>query len=86
MINPVTKDLMHIVIDGKPELIPIMHQLHRFKDCQKILKWLFKNKITGKNLVDWLKVEHSNSVMGMVKFIVQKNNIVYGKDWSLNGR
>lgn len=79
---------MHIAMDGNSLLAPIMHQLSHYRDCDKILKWLIRNKIVGFNLFDWLKIEHQNSLMSMVKFIVKSHNkdreekpIILNKDW-----
>lgn len=88
-ISPETKTLMHTVINGNMTVVPVMHQLSRYRDCQKFLKWLIINNITGHNLLDWLKIDFDNSVMGMVKFIVKTHNkdkdlkpIILGKDWN----
>ena len=69
-------------------LAPIMHQISHYKYRDGILKWLINNNITGYNLVDWLKINHGNSVMGMVKFIIKHHNkefeerpIILNKDW-----
>lgn len=83
-----TKELMLIVIDNNMALVPIMHQLSHYRDVNKFLKWLIMNRIIGFNLLDWLKINHNNSVMGMVKFITRYHNkeledraIILGKDW-----
>jgi len=82
------KDLMHVVMNGKFELLPILHQLTHYKDCDKFLKWLHLNNITGINLIEWLKINHNGSLMGMVKFIIkyqnknrEENPIILGRDW-----
>lgn len=82
------KDLMHLVMNEKFELLPIFHQLAHYRDCDRFLRWLLQNNITGSNLVDWIKTIHKNSVMSMVKFIVKFNEknreekaIVLGRDW-----
>lgn len=76
---------MHNVIDGNPSLVPIMHQLTHYRDCDKFLKWLVSNNITGLNLISWLKEKFDNSILLMVTFIVQRNNkdykIKHGRDW-----
>jgi len=84
-----TKDLMLNIIDDDPVIVPIMHQLTRYKDCYKILKWLYQNNMRGKNLKDWIKVSFNDSVISMVQYIVMRNNqetkekpIIYGKDWA----
>ena len=83
-----TRDLFQMVMNGKYELLPIMHQLSRYRDHKKFLKWLFLNGITGQNLFEWLKIKFNNSTMSMVKFIVKHHNknieekpIFLGRDW-----
>lgn len=83
-----TKDLMLEAIDGYPSLTPIMHQLSHYTSRNGVLVWLIRNKITGYNLLSWLKNNHNNSVMGMVQFIVMRHNkdlevkpIIMNKDW-----
>ena len=88
ILDPEIKDLMHTVMDGNIHLIPIMHQLYCYRDCRGFLKWLVLSNIKGTNLLDWLKVNHNNSVLSMVKFIIKSQNkaleekpIIYGKEW-----
>ena len=88
-MNRKTIDLMRVAMNDVVTLTPIMHQLTRYKDVDGILKWLIINKITGHNLKDFLAINHNNSVMGMVKFIIEHrdklinpNAIILGKDCS----
>ena len=82
------KNLMLNVISGNNLIVPIMHQLTHYRDCDNFLKWLVMNKIQGKNLIDWLKVNFDSSVLLMVQFIIKHNNknkeiepIIKNKDW-----
>jgi len=88
MLTPKTKELMHRVIDGDIEALPIMHQLTRYTHADNILSWLKMNNITGKTLVDWHKNDFKKSTLGMVNFICQRYNkskekfkTIYGRDW-----
>ncbi len=76
------------VIDGRPDLLPIMHRLEGYIQHESFLKWLKNNRITGKNLVEWLRIEHQGSLQNMVQFIIKNQNknreyepIMLGKDW-----
>lgn len=87
-LSSTRKDLMHLVINDNPVLVPIIHQLTHYRCCDSFLKWLVINKITGRNLVEWLKIQHENSVMSMVQFIIMKQNkerskipLILNKDW-----
>lgn len=83
-----TKDLMKIVINDNMYLVPIMHQLSHYTYRDGILNWLIDNRLVGYNLLDWLKINHDNSVLGMVKFIIKHHNksleekeIRINRDW-----
>ena len=89
MMTGARRNMMLSIIDDKPQLVTVMHQLTRYKDCDKFLKWLNANRLTGENLIDWMKINFNNSTIGMVKFIIMhynKNNeqkpIIVGKDWN----
>ena len=82
------RELMLSVINDYPPCIPIMHQLSHYVHCDKFLRFLLLNKITGRDLFDWVKIEFNNSIMAMVQFIVKYCNknketkpIYLNKDW-----
>ena len=82
------KRLMHEVMAGRLAVVPILHQLSHYVFCDSLLRWLVKNRIVGNNLIEWLKIEHDGSVLGMVQFIVKHHNknkeikpIILNKDW-----
>lgn len=88
MMDQVRRDLIHTAMDGELAVLPIFHQLSHYRSCDNFLKWLIANRIIGQTLLDWLKIEHSNSVMAMVQFIVKNCNkdrnirpIILNKDW-----
>lgn len=87
-LNDETKNLMLRVTDDNSSLIPIMHQISHYRYRNNILRWLIHNRIIGNNLLEWLKIDHDNSVMGMVRFIIKSNNkdkefktIIMHRDW-----
>ena len=62
------------ICNGKQELLPIIYQMSSYFRFEGCLNWLYENKITGKTLLDWLKIEHDGSIMGMMQFILMKIN------------
>lgn len=87
-MTPQRRSLIHAVMDGELTVLPLCHQLIHYRSCDKFLKWLVLNRITGKTLLSWLKIEHRGSVMGMVQFIIKNSNknkevqpIILNKDW-----
>ena len=88
IMNEKRNELIRIVVNGNPGLIPFMYQLAHYVKCNMFLEWLIKNNIIGRNLIDWLKIYHQNSIMNMVKFIIKSHNknkeyhpIILNKDW-----
>jgi len=82
------KNLIHMTMNGEYGLLPIMHQLTRYVDCDRFLNWLINNRLTGRDLLEWINTHHNKSVLGMVQFIIkhsEKNNevkpIILNKDW-----
>lgn len=79
------------LIDGNPDLMVIAHELYKYRYCEKLVDFLIKNKITGKQLQLWLNEEFNNSILSMVKFIVMRVNknkevegVFAGRDWFKN--
>tara|TARA_B100000749_G_C18269903_1_gene399908 strand:- start:393 stop:710 length:318 start_codon:yes stop_codon:yes gene_type:complete len=68
------RELYLRIVDGDPRVMPIVHQIHNYRYSVDISRWLYENQITGKILLDFLKVSFENSIMGMVKFIIMKIN------------
>ena len=88
-MTPIRRKLITRVMNDSLELLPVLHQLSRYKRCDNFLKWLIKNRITGQTLIEWLRIEHSGSVIFMVQFMIKhqyKNKeyrpIILGKDWA----
>lgn len=87
-MNELKRQKYLAVIDGEPSLLPIMHQMDHYKDSEKILSWLIKNKLTGKNLKQWFDGNFQGSVLSFIKWVAMKSNkekeyrpIISGKDW-----
>ena len=88
MLSEKTKELMHIAMGSEFKNAHIMHEISRFTDRDKILKWLIQHGYTGKNLFEWFTVFHNRMSLNMVKYIAryQENEkdkkIIFGKNWS----
>ena len=68
------RDFFLRVINDDPRVMPIAHQISKYKNSLDITVWLIKNKITGIILLDFLKSKFENSILDMVKFIIMKIN------------
>ncbi len=74
MITNTERDFYLRIIDEQPGLVPLAYEISKYKHSLDIQVWLIKNKMTGRNLQSWLKVEFDNSMMSMIKYIIKKAN------------
>ena len=68
------RELYLRVIDDHHAVTPIVYQIHNYRYAFDISRWLYENSITGKILIDFLKVKFENSIMELVKFVIMKIN------------
>lgn len=87
-MNAMTRILFLKVIDGQQEILPTMYQLSSYRDCDGVLLWLIKNKLTGKNFKEWFIGNFESSVLNMIKWVEMKRfgekeykPILGGRDW-----
>ncbi len=73
-ISNMQRELYLRIIDDNPSVTPIIYQIHKYKYSWFISRWLYENAITGKTLLDFLKVKFENSIMEMVRFVIMKIN------------
>jgi hypothetical protein len=74
MITNTERDFYLRIIDEQPGLVPLAYEISKYKHSLDIQVWLIKNKMTGRNLQSWLKVEFNNSMMSLIKYIIKKAN------------
>jgi len=46
--------------DGEFNTLPLMQQIKQFKRGDRVLFWLFKNKIRGKKMLEFFQTESDN--------------------------
>tara|TARA_Y100001963_G_scaffold122832_1_gene172407 strand:- start:595 stop:906 length:312 start_codon:yes stop_codon:yes gene_type:complete len=68
------RELYLRLIDDHAAAMPVVYQINNYRYCFEISRWLYENSITGRILIDFLKVKFENSIMEMVKFIIMKIN------------
>jgi hypothetical protein len=78
--------LIFRVADGYDPCLPILHFLDSMHRCDEILGWLIGNRLTGKNLCEFLQIQFGNSMLNMTKFIFMKLDKVTEKQAILLGR
>ena len=72
-MSDVRRGLIFSVLDNTPSLLPIMHYMTNWKHCDRMLLWLKENKITGKNLESWIKIQWGGTkLQAMSKFLEMK--------------
>ena len=74
MMSKAEREFYLRIVEDTPSLMPVIYEISKYKHSLDIQVWLIKNKLTGKNLVSWLKESFDNSIMSMVKFIIKKVN------------
>lgn len=66
------RQLLLSVTDGDLRLTPILFQWNSFARVELVLRWCIANRLTGKNLFEWLQLNFQNSIMGPIQFILMK--------------
>lgn len=89
-ISSQRRELIFKVLDDfiNPGMLRVVHELTNYRYCDNILLWLIANKITGKELNEFLNIQFKGSILSMVQYVVKiinKDNeikpIIYGKDY-----
>ena len=74
MMTNAERDFYLRIIDDVPGAMPIVYEISKYKHSLDIQVFLIKNKLTGQNLLSWLKTEFSNSIMTMCKWVIKRIN------------
>lgn len=65
--------------DGVPEVAHLMAQVRQFKDGDRVLLWLVKNKIRGQRMVDFFKEESGkDSSKGVMRGVQRALSFING--------
>ncbi len=60
------------VMDGYRPILTTLHFIANHKECNRILEWLIKNKITGKNFQSWLFDHFDGSQLALTEYVVMR--------------
>lgn len=66
------RELMFKVMDGQESVLPILHFLNQFERCDDMLNWALRNRLTGRDLAQFLTVQFGNSLLTFAKFVLMK--------------
>jgi len=66
-----TRQLMLKIIDGQETVVRFCYFLSQFKRQDQMLQFLINARLTGRTLVDWLKVNFQNSFLEASAFILR---------------
>lgn len=78
------RDLVFAVADGVPALIPLIGHIRiiaqdaRDVSYMDILRWLYKNRITGQTMVEWMREKHDGSPLRAIAFVRMKVHSDFG--------
>ena len=64
--------LCNEVADGCKYAYPLIHNFYKYKKFDVIIQWLFDNNVKGMKLVDWVRIEHNNSPLFAVIYILKR--------------
>lgn len=83
------RDLLLKLCNDNAEAVTIAYHLTGYRRCDQIASWLIKQNLTGRTLVDWLKINWEMSMLSMVKYVLKKIDsdvtvrpILFGKDFN----
>ena len=72
-LSPDRKILLLEVLDGQIDMCGIVFHLHKhYRDCDMILKYLIRYKLTGYKLANWIKFEHDNSMLKAFNHVLRQ--------------
>ena len=69
-MSPRRKELMHQVMEGLPNIAPVLFQIQMYRECDNVLKWLVNNRLTGHTFREWFLVEQDSSPLKMMGAII----------------
>lgn len=82
------RNMIFRTVDGKQELFMIMAHWHKMRRCDEVLDWCIQNKITGKNLYDFINKLTAGGVLSSYQYICMRIDrekaprpIIAGKDY-----
>jgi len=62
-ISPQRREKFFKVLDGEQQLLPLIFFLSKSTRVDQMLDWLIQHKITGKALIEWVKLEQNQSFL-----------------------
>lgn len=69
------RELMLLCMDSErenPQMHYALHMCSQFYRCNDMIVWLIRNRLTGKNLLEWIRFEHGGSNFQMAKYVLTK--------------
>lgn len=73
-MSPSVRFKIFKVMDGCMENLPILHQITQYVHHEKMLDWLVKNNLTGKEFNQWYVNECKSSILQLGAFIIARIN------------
>lgn len=72
MMHPKQREMYLSTMDGMADLAPLLFQINQHQRQIDILKWLIRNRLTGRRLLDFFNGECQRSFLGLISFVVMK--------------
>lgn len=61
-----------LAVTRHPNFMRHMAEILRYRKREEILQWLVLNNLTGDNFAAWLSVEHGESLLSAMAFVLMK--------------
>lgn len=71
-MHPKQREMYLSTMDGMADLAPLLYQINQHQRQLDILKWLIRNRLTGRRLLDFFNGECQRSFLGLISFVVMK--------------
>ncbi len=71
-MHPKQREMYLSTMDGMADLAPLLFQINQHQRQIDILKWLIRNRLTGRRLLDFFNGECQRSFLGLISFVVMR--------------
>lgn len=71
-MHPKRRERLLRVLDNTPEILTLLWHMDGMRRADDVLDWLITHNLTGKNLFEWFHVEHKESFLSLMAFVVNE--------------
>lgn len=60
------------IMEGEHQVTVYLHHLDGYLRCDEMLAWLVRNRLTGKEFLNWAKFHFGASILDMPRYILKR--------------